>query len=166
MNWKRWKLKTKFQISNLFVARAEGSGLKPSFKFRAWSRQILNVDLMKVFPSVIGIWGMSKILGLGIPLACFKMRLIQLITLDLQHCLTGLNEKRVKAIIFKNLRNANNGILPGRNWRVKDLHLLCTSANTMEMKVTDSKLNHPTMKQLRKRPRHKYGAWLKSNDSY
>lgn len=55
MNWKRWKLKTKFQISNFFVVRAEGSGLKTSFKSRTLSGQDFNVGLMRVFPSTIGI---------------------------------------------------------------------------------------------------------------
>lgn len=40
MKWKRWKLKSKFQITNFFVVRAEESGLKPSFKSSAWSGQI------------------------------------------------------------------------------------------------------------------------------
>lgn len=161
MNRKRWKLKTKFQISNFFVVRAEVSGLKPSLKSTTWSGQMFNVGLMRVFPSTIGIWGMSEILGLGIPLACFKINSVGFLGLA-----ALLNWAKWEE---RNLRNANSGILLDRNWRVKDLlHLLCTpSANTMEMKVTDLKLNHPTMKQLKKkRPRHKYGAWLKSNDSY
>lgn len=160
MNWKTWEPKTKFQISNFFVLRAGGSGLKPSFKCRAWSGQIFNVGLLRVFPSTIGVWGLSKTLGLGIPLTCFKIN-----SVDFRGLAALLNWAKWEE---RNLRNANSCTLLDRNWRVKDLlHLLCTPlANTMELKVTDLKLNRPAMKQLRKRPRHKYGAWLKSNDSY
>jgi len=105
---------------------------------------------------------------LDIPLACFKLRCRRLNSTDLQRCSAGLNEKRVKAVVFKNFRNANNDVLPERNRRVKDLlHLLHTpSANIMEMKVADSKLSSPTAKQIRKGLRYKYGVWLKPNDGY